>query len=100
VPEKRSWSPWPVHRLAFLVAVAGVLAAGALADPHGVRMLHKLEADIAREEAANQALREENARLARAAKTLGNPPEPRALERAARDQLGYVRPGEVLFKFE
>jgi uncharacterized membrane protein YbhN (UPF0104 family) len=30
VPEKRSWSPWPVHRLAFLVAVAGVLAAGAL----------------------------------------------------------------------
>jgi cell division protein FtsB len=81
-------------------AVAGVLVVGALADPHGVRMLGKLDADIAREEAANQALREENARLARAAKKLGNPPEPRALERAARDQLGYVRPGEVLFKFE
>lgn len=28
--RKRSWSPWPVHRLAILVAVAAVLAAGAL----------------------------------------------------------------------
>jgi uncharacterized membrane protein YbhN (UPF0104 family) len=27
---KRTWSPWPVHRLAILVAVAAVLAAGAL----------------------------------------------------------------------
>jgi cell division protein FtsB len=81
-------------------AAAGVLAAFALVDPHGVRMLRKLEADIAREEAANRALRDENARLARTAKKLGNPPEPQALERAARDQLGYVRPGEVLFKFE
>ena len=27
---KRSWSPWPVHRLAILVAVAAVLAVGAL----------------------------------------------------------------------
>jgi hypothetical protein len=33
-------------------------------------------------------------------KRLGNPPDPAALERAARDQLGYVLPAEVLFKFE
>jgi cell division protein FtsB len=90
----------PRALIAVGAAAAGALAVAALADPHGVRMLRKLDADIAREEAANRALRAENARLARLAKKLGNPPEPHALERAARDQLGYVLPGEVLFKFE
>jgi cell division protein FtsB len=81
-------------------AAAAALSAMAVADPRGVRLLRKLDGDIAQKEAANQALREENARLGRVVKKLGNPPDPGALERAARDQLGYVLPTEVLFKFE
>ena len=61
--------------------------------------LHRLEADIARQEQQNQALREQNQRLARTVKELSSPAKPEALERAAREQLGWVRQDEVLFEF-
>jgi cell division protein FtsB len=87
-----------------LVAVAAVaslaMAAGALLDPHGLRLLRKLDQDIARQESANQTLREENARLQRRVRALSSPVEPRVLEKEAREQLGFVRPDEVLVKFE
>ena len=77
-----------------------VIAVAALADPHGVRLLRKLDQDIARQEAANQALREENARLQRRVRALSAPMDRRVLEKEAREQLGFVRPDEVLVKFE
>jgi cell division protein FtsB len=87
-----------------LVAGAAVvslaIAAGALADPRGYRLLRKLDQDIARQEAANQALRDENARLRRRVRALSLPMDPRVLEKEAREQLGFVRPDEVLVKFE
>jgi len=87
-----------------LVAGAAVaslaIAAAALADTHGVRLLRRLDQDIARQEAANQALREENARLERRIRALSAPIAPRVLEKEAREQLGFVRPDEVLVKFE
>src|SRR5712692_6114954 len=61
------------------VVVAGaaaaslVIAAAALADPHGVPLLRRLGQDIARQEAANQALREENSRLHRRVRALSVP---------------------------
>ena len=76
------------------------IAVGALVDPHGVRLLRRLDQDIARQESANQALREENARLQRRVRALSAPMDPRVLEKEAREQLGFVRPGEVLVKFE
>ncbi|HKC61369.1 MAG TPA: septum formation initiator family protein [Myxococcales bacterium] len=88
------------------VVVAGaaaaslVIAAAALADPHGVPLLRRLGQDIARQEAANQALREENSRLHRRVRALSVPMDPRVLEKEAREQLGFVRPDEVLVKFE
>jgi cell division protein FtsB len=87
--------------LVALAAVASVaMAAGALLDPHGLRLLRKLDQDIARQESANQTLREENARLQRRVRALSSPIEPRVLEKEAREQLGFVRPDEVLVKFE
>jgi cell division protein FtsB len=87
-----------------LVAAAGVVSllmvAGALFDPHGLRLSRKLDQDIARQETANQALREENARLQRRVRALSSPIDPRVLEKEAREQLGFVRPDEVLVKFE
>jgi cell division protein FtsB len=87
-----------------LVAGAAVvslaIAAAALADPRGVPLLRRLDQDIARQEAANQALRDENARLQRRVRALSSPMDPRVLEKEAREQLGFVRPDEVLVKFE
>ena len=76
------------------------LSALSLADPSGLRRLQRLRADVARQEQRNRALREENARLSRTVKELSPPVDPAVLERLAREQLGYVGPDEVLFKFE
>jgi len=46
----------------------------------------------------NRALSQEVQRLRREAKALNG--EPSALERAAREELGYVRPGEIVFQLE
>jgi len=87
-----------------LVACAAVLSAvvavAALWDPRGLRLLRRLSADALRQESANAALREENTRLSRRARRLSGPGESEALERAARERLGYLRADEVLFKFE
>ena len=45
-------------------------------------------------------LRAENARLSKTVRELSPPLRPSALEKAAREQLGFVRQDEVLFKFE
>ena len=76
------------------------IAAAALVDPRGVSLLRRLDQDIAKQESANQALRDENARLQRRVRALSAPMDPRVLEKEAREQLGFVRPGEVLVKFE
>jgi len=93
-----------ISRPRALVAGAAVaslaIAAAALADPRGVRLLRRLDQDMARQEAANHALREENARLQRRVRALSSPMDPRVLEKEAREQLGFVRPDEVLVKFE
>ncbi len=83
---------------ALLTSVA--LSAVSLADPKGLRRLERLRFDIERQEEKNQQLREENARLAKTVKELSLPVNPAALEKAAREQLGFVRSEELLFKFE
>ena len=90
----------PRALVAFAAMVSLAIAAGALADPRGLRLLRRLDQDIARQETANQALRGENARLRRRVRALSAPMEPRVLEKEAREQLGFVRPDEVLVKFE
>jgi len=77
-----------------------VIAAAAFWNAKSLPLLRKLRADAARQEAANSALREENARLLRKVKRMSGPGEAQALEKAARERLGYVKDDEVLFKFE
>ena len=75
------------------------MTALSLFDPEGLRRLQRLRADAERQEAKNRELREENERLLRAVRELSSP-SAAVLERVAREQLGFVRPDEVLFKFE
>ena len=82
------------------LAASLAMVAMSLADPKGLRRLERLRSDIERQEQKNRELREENARLSRTVKDLSPPVNPTTLERAAREQLGFVRPDELLFKFE
>jgi cell division protein FtsB len=92
-------SPLQKLVLAALAASLGV-ATCSIADPRGVQRLRRLESDIARQELANHELREENARLSRTVRELSPPVNPAALQRAAREQLGWVKQDEVLFQFQ
>jgi cell division protein FtsB len=85
--------------LGALVASLG-MSAMSLADPKGMRRLERLRADIERQQQQNRDLRAENARLLKTVRELSPPLQPLALEKAAREQLGFVRQDEVLFKFE
>jgi len=97
MPEK----PFPRKRLVvFALLLSAGMSAMSLLDPDGVRRLSRLQADIERQKEKNRELREENARLARTVRELSPPLQPSALEKAAREQLGFVRQDEVLFKFE
>ena len=82
------------------LAASLCLSALSLADSGGLPRLERLRADIQRQEQRNRELRAENARLVRTVRELSPPMEPAALEKAAREQLGFVRQDEVLFKFE
>jgi cell division protein FtsB len=89
------------QRLLLAAAVASTaIAAESLADPKGLTRLDRLRTDISRQEDKNRDLREANARLRKTVEELSPPMSSAALEKAAREQLGFVRPGEVLFKFE
>jgi cell division protein FtsB len=85
-----------------LAALAASLCISALSlmDPGGLRRLQRLRSDIERQEQKNRVLRAENARLAKIVRELSPPLRPAALEKAAREQLGFVRQDEVLFNFE
>jgi cell division protein FtsB len=82
------------------LALSGCIAAGSLLEPGGLQRLERLQADIDRQEQKNRELRDENARLSRIVRELSPPVSSAALEKAAREQLGLVRPDEILFQFE
>jgi cell division protein FtsB len=81
-------------------ALSACIAAASLLEPSGLQRLRRLQADIDRQEQKNRELRDENARLSRAVRELSPPVSAAALERAAREQLGFVRQDEILFHFE
>jgi cell division protein FtsB len=89
--------------LGLIWAAAGLslaLVLLSLADPRGVGRLSLLRRDVARAEAANAGLHARNAELSRTVQKLGTKVDPRTLERAAREQLGFVKQDQLLFKFE
>ncbi len=80
------------------VAIALVLAVGSLSAEGGFRRYARLKRDLYALEERNARLRNENERLKREAQRLKS--EPAAIERAARESLGLVRPGEIVFNLE
>ena len=90
VRDARKWGLW-------VVGLSGVLAAASALGPRGVAHLRRLDRDAARIEAADAALEAQNDRLILRIDALRN--DPRTLESVARDELGMVKPGEVVFRF-
>ncbi len=77
--------------------VLGLLAWSALA-PGGLRRHQRLAAEAGRLAAENREIARENVRLRREVRALNG--EPAALERAAREELNFVRPGEMVFQLD
>ena len=80
------------------VVVALVLAAGSLSGEGGLRRYARLKRDLQSLEERNQRLEADNLRLKREVQRVRS--EPAALERAARETLGLVKPGEIVFNVE
>ncbi len=80
-----------------VVGLSVALAAASALGPRGVRHLRRLDREAARIEAADAALEAQNDRLILRIDALRN--DPRTLESVARDELGMVKPGEVVFRF-
>lgn len=87
------------RRTPFILAAAvlGLLGLSAW-DPDGLRKVRRLEGEVQRRAGETREIARENARLRREIRALQG--EPGALEQAAREDLGYVRPGEIVFKLD
>lgn len=80
------------------VVVALILAAGSLSAEGGFRRYARLKRDLQTLEERNAKLAAENAKLKLEAQRVKR--EPAALERAARENLGLVKPGEIVLNLE
>ena len=85
-------------RLRVAMAVALILGLMSLADGRGFRRHLKLEREGEALRLRNQQLRNDNAGLLTEIEALRK--DPKALERAAREELGFIRPGEVVINLE
>ncbi len=83
------WARWGI------VGAVALAAAAAAWDPQGLRKYLRLGAEVRRMQAENAQLSADTAALARAVRALRG--EPAALERAAREELRFVRPGERVY---
>lgn len=83
------WARWAV------VGAVALVAGAAAWDPDGVRKYLRLRTEVRRMQAENAQLASENASLSREARSLRG--DSAALERAAREELRFVRPGERVY---
>ncbi len=80
------------------VVIALALAVGSAFAEGGFRRYFKLSNEVHELKERNDRLAAENARLRREADALKN--DSAAIERAAREDLGFVKPGEVVISLE
>jgi cell division protein FtsB len=84
------------------LGVASLVAAGftllSVADANGFRRYFRLRSEVAELVSRNRRLTEQNQMLLREIQALRE--EPGAVERAAREELGFVKPGEVVLNLE
>ncbi len=81
----------------YVIAMLVLLGLSTL-DRNGLRKARRNEAEAERLERENAALEQRVARLRREVRALQG--DPAALERAAREELGYVKPGEIVYKLD
>ena len=84
--------------LGVAACVAVVLTLVSAVDAKGFRRYLRLRQDLEALQERNRALAEQNETLLREINALRN--DPVALERAAREELGYIKPGEIVFHLE
>jgi len=92
-----SWHPGRKASLALLGAAILLAVAGAL-DPSGLAKSFRLQEECARLADENDRLQAENHRLAREARALLT--DPKARERAAREELRFIRAGELIYRLD
>jgi len=80
------------------VAIALMLAVGSLSAEGGFRRYARLKRDVHTLEDRNAKLTADNTRLKREVQRVRT--EPAAIERAARESLGLVHTGEIVFNLE
>jgi cell division protein FtsB len=80
------------------VFVASILAVASAVAEGGFRRYMRLSQDVKSLKERNKRLGDDNVRLRREVEALRD--DPRALERAAREELGLVKPGEIVFSLE
>lgn len=104
LPEAGPLVPWPTgmaprRQVVWAsVAAALLLAVGSATGEGGFRRYWRLQADVHGLEARNAKVADDNARLRRELDALRS--DRATLERAVREELGYVRPGEIVFDVE
>ena len=86
-------SPSHCRQLVFAVAVVA-LAVAVWLDPRGLRRGARMDEEVRALGEGNGRLDLENRRLAREVVALQS--DPRFIERAVREELGFIHPGELL----
>ncbi|QRK06381.1 septum formation initiator family protein [Archangium violaceum] len=84
--------------LGIAACVAALLTLVSVVDAKGFRRYLLLRQDVEAIQERNRILSEQNDVLRREINALRN--DPTALERAAREELGYIKPGEIVFHLE
>jgi cell division protein FtsB len=84
--------------LAVAAVLAGALCLASVADARGFRRYRSLRQDVESLQERNRTLSEQNEVLLREISALRK--DPAALERVVREELGYVKPGEIVFHLE
>jgi cell division protein FtsB len=80
------------------LGTAVVLAVVSVADARGFRKYFRFRKEMGSLIERNQQLRAQNALILKEIESLRS--DPTALEQAAREELGYIKPGEVVFNLE
>ena len=89
----------PLRKCALIALLLALVLAGLSAlDARGMRRFRRLQAETTMYEEKRRALAAENDSLRREIAALSG--DVKALERAAREDLGLVRSNEVVFTFE
>lgn len=84
--------------LRWAVAAAGALALLSAINDGGFRRYFLLRSQITALEQRNRQLAQDNERMTREVGALRK--DPQAIERAAREELGFIKPGEVVINLE